>query len=64
MLKLRQTLGLTLLWVTHNPEQAKRIADRVVLLVNGRLEEEGTPAHLFRDGSTHLAATFAAGDLE
>ncbi|PID86658.1 MAG: phosphate ABC transporter ATP-binding protein [Chloroflexi bacterium] len=64
MLKLRQTLGLTLLWVTHNPEQAKRIADRVVLLVNGRLEDEGTPEHLFREGSQHLAATFAAGELE
>jgi len=64
MLKLRQTLGLTVLWVTHNPDQAKRVADRVVLLVNGRLEDEGTPEHLFREGSTHLAATFAAGDLE
>jgi putative ABC transport system ATP-binding protein len=64
MLKLRDTLGLTLLWVTHNPEQAKRIADRIVLLVNGRLEEEGTPEHLFREGSSHLAAIFAAGDLE
>ena len=57
-------MGLTLIWVTHNPDQAKRIADRVVLLVNGRLEDEGTPEHLFREGSTHLTATFAAGDLE
>ncbi|MBE2224822.1 MAG: phosphate ABC transporter ATP-binding protein [Anaerolineae bacterium] len=64
MLRLRQTLGLTLLWVTHNPDQARRVADRIVLLVNGRLEDEGTPEHLFREGSTHLAATFAAGDLE
>ena len=64
ILKLRQTLGLTVLWVTHNPDQAKRVADRVILLVNGRLEDEGTPEHLFREGSTHLAATFAAGELE
>ena len=64
ILKLRQTLGLTVLWVTHNPDQARRVADRVILLVNGRLEDEGTPEHLFREGSTHLAATFAAGELE
>jgi ABC-type phosphate transport system ATPase subunit len=50
--------------VTHNPDQAKRIADRVVLLVNGRLEDEGAPDHLFREDSEHLAAVFAAGELE
>lgn len=64
MLKLRQTLGLTMLWVTHNPDQAMRVADRIVLLVNGRLAEEGIPEHLFREGSTDLSAIFAAGDLE
>ena len=63
MLKLRQSLGLTVLWVTHDPEQARRVADRVYLLVNGRIEDEGTPDHLFRPGSQHLTAVFAAGEL-
>lgn len=64
MLKLRQTLGLTVLWVTHNPEQARRIADRIYLLVQGRVVDEGHPDHLFRPGSRHLAAVFAAGELD
>lgn len=64
MLKLRQTLGLTVLWVTHNPEQAQRIADRIYLLVQGRVVDEGDPDHLFRPGSRHLVAAFAAGELD
>ena len=64
MLKLRQTLGLTILWVTHNPEQARRIADRIYLLVQGRVVDEGRPDHLFHRGSSHLAAAFAAGELD
>lgn len=63
MLKLRQELGLTLLWVTHLPEQAQRIADRIYLLVDGRIEDEGAPEHLFGPGSKRLAAAFAAGEL-
>jgi putative ABC transport system ATP-binding protein len=64
MLKLRGELGLTLLWVTHQPEQAQRIADRIYLLVNGQVMDEGAPEHLFRPGSNRLAAAFAAGELD
>jgi ABC-type methionine transport system ATPase subunit len=64
MRKLRQTLGLPILWVTHNAEQARRIADRVYLLVQGRVVDQGHPDHLFRPGSRHLAADFAAGELD
>lgn len=63
LLKLRQTLGLTILWVTHDPEQARRVADRVYLLVKGRIADEGDPNHLLRPGSQHLTALFAAGEL-
>jgi ABC-type methionine transport system ATPase subunit len=62
MLKLRQELGLTLLWVTHHPEQAQRIADRIYLLVGGRVQDEGAPEQLFGPGSQRLAAAFAAGE--
>jgi putative ABC transport system ATP-binding protein len=62
--KLRDTLGLTVLWVTHDPEQARRVADRLYLLVDGRILEEGAPHHVLKPGSEHLAALFAAGDLE
>ena len=60
---LRTVLGLTVLWVSHDIQQAKRVADRVYLLVDGKIVDEGTPAHLFREGSAHLAAAFARGWL-
>lgn len=63
VLKLRQTLGLTVLWVTHNVDEARRVADRVYLLLDGQIADEGAPEHLLRPGSHHLTATFAAGEL-
>lgn len=64
MTKLRRTLGLSILWVTHNAAQAQRVADRIYLLVQGQVVDEGKPAHLFRPGSRHLAAAFAVGELD
>jgi len=63
VLRLRQTLDLTVLWVTHNMEEARRVADRVYLLMEGRVVDEGKPEHLLRPGSQHLTAAFAAGEL-
>lgn len=64
MLKLRQELGLTQLWVTHDPAQAERVADRIYLLDKGQVIEEGKPEHLLRPDSGHLTAAFAAGELD
>ncbi len=64
IMNLRKTLGLTVLWVTHRVEEAKIVADRIYLLLNGRIADEGTPAHVLRPGSEHLTAVFAAGKLE
>jgi ABC-type phosphate transport system ATPase subunit len=61
--ELRKQLGLTVLWVSHDVEQAKRVADRIYLLVDGRVVDEGVPEHLFRDDSEHLAMAFAKGWL-
>ena len=60
---LRSGLGLTVLWVSHDIQQAERVADRVYLLADGKIADEGTPEHLFREESEHLAAAFARGWL-
>lgn len=61
---LRTRLGLTVLWVSHDINQARRVADRIYLLVDGKIVDEGSPDHLFREDSEHLAAAFAKGWME
>ena len=39
--ELRERLGLTMIMVTHSKEQAREIADHVVMLREGRLEAQG-----------------------
>ena len=62
ILHLRDTLGLTVVWVSHSVEQVMRVADTMALLANGRLQEAGDPAHLLSSGH-HLSKDFAAGRM-
>lgn len=64
VIKLRASLGLTVLWVTHNADQARRIADWVYLLVDGAIVDQGDPAHVLDPDSSHLTAAFAAGKIQ
>jgi ABC-type histidine transport system ATPase subunit len=47
--------GMTMLVVTHEMAFARDVADWVVVMENGRLLEEGTPARIF--GAPRLART-------
>lgn len=62
MRNLRDQLGLTLVWVSHSAEQARRVADRLILLESGQITRSGRAADLLdRDnGDAHVLA-FAAG---
>ena len=44
--RLHQTLGLTTVYVTHDQEEALSLADRLVVLRSGRVDQIGTPAEL------------------
>jgi iron(III) transport system ATP-binding protein len=48
----------TCLIVTHDPEEAMRMADRIVLMRAGRLLEVGLPADLYRQPKSLFAARF------
>lgn len=61
---LRDTLGLTVVWVSHAIEQVGRTADTLVLLVDGKIIERGTPEHLLSGDHPHFTEDFAKGELE
>ena len=54
--RLHQTLGLTTVYVTHDQEEALSLADRLVVLRDGRVEQTGTPQELHeRPANRHVA---------
>jgi len=55
---LQRRLGLTMLYVTHDQTEAMSMADQVVLLDRGRIEQTGSPAELYERPATAFAARF------
>ncbi len=50
--------GIPAIYVTHDQEEAFAIADRLILLHEGRIEQEGTPAEVYRRPASAWAARF------
>jgi putative spermidine/putrescine transport system ATP-binding protein len=55
--RMHQSLGLTTVYVTHDQEEALALADRVVVLRDGRIEQAGTPEEVY----TYPSSTYIAG---
>src|SRR5207248_211812 len=55
---LQQRLGLTVVYVTHDQAEAMSMADQVVLLNKGRIEQAATPRAMYARPATTFAARF------
>jgi sn-glycerol 3-phosphate transport system ATP-binding protein len=55
---LQRQLGLTVVYVTHDQAEAMSMADQVVLLNRGRIEQAGAPRELYTRPATAFAARF------
>ncbi|MGA1275256.1 MAG: ABC transporter ATP-binding protein [Gemmobacter sp.] len=55
---IQRQVGTTFVHVTHDQEEAMAIADRIVVMNAGRIEDEGTPARIYRQPATLFAADF------
>ncbi|HEY8619275.1 MAG TPA: ABC transporter ATP-binding protein [Dermatophilaceae bacterium] len=56
--RLHQSLGLTTLYVTHDQEEALSMADRLVVLREGRVQQIGTPEDLHNNPANWRVADF------
>jgi multiple sugar transport system ATP-binding protein len=56
--RLHQELGRTMIYVTHDQIEAMTLADRIVLLRDGEIEQQGTPLDLFERPATRFVAGF------
>jgi len=56
--KLHQRLGRTSIYVTHDQTEAMTLADRIVVLNRGRVEQVGTPLELYENPANLFVAGF------
>jgi sn-glycerol 3-phosphate transport system ATP-binding protein len=55
---LQQRLGMTMVYVTHDQTEAMTMADRVVLMRDGHIEQTGPPHELYNRPATTFTARF------
>jgi putative spermidine/putrescine transport system ATP-binding protein len=55
---LQRRLGITAIYVTHDQAEAMALADRILVMKDGRIVEEGAPVALYRQPRTRFAAEF------
>ena len=56
--QLQRRLGVTMLMVTHDQEEALTMADRIVVMVHGRIAQEGSPFEIYNKPATPFVAAF------
>lgn len=59
---LQQKLGITMIFVTHDQEEAILLADRIAIMDKGRLVQLGSPMEILRSPATAFVASFMGID--
>jgi len=55
---LQRRLGMTVVYVTHDQTEAMSMADKVILMRDGKIEQEGTPGELYDRPASTFSARF------
>ena len=56
--ELQQRLKLTTIFVTHDQEEANTVCDRIAVFNEGRIQQVGTPMHLYEKPANLFVANF------
>ncbi len=66
---LQQAIGVTTIFVTHDQREALSMSDKILVMKNGRKQQEGTPESVYNAPANHFVAdflghsNFMAGDV-
>ena len=55
---LQQSLGLTVVYVTHDQSEALAISDRIIVMNNARIAQDGTPRELYEQPTDRFVVDF------
>jgi multiple sugar transport system ATP-binding protein len=56
--RLHQQVGITTLYVTHDQTEAMTLADQIVVLSQGRIQQIGTPQQIYQAPANRMVASF------
>ena len=56
--ELQLRLGLTVVYVTHDQQEAMAVSDRIIVMNAGRIEQQGSPRDLYERPATPFLARF------
>ena len=56
--RIQQALSITTIHVTHDQEEAMSIADRIAVMINGRIEQIGSPVEIYERPATQFVTDF------
>lgn len=58
LMALQRSLGMTFIYITHSQEEALTMSDRILLMRQGRIAQEGTPVEMFDRPNSEFVARF------
>ena len=56
--KIQKQFGVTMIIVTHDQEDAFKLADRVIVINEGHIEQVGTPEELYKESKNNFISNF------
>ncbi|RDV02251.1 ABC transporter ATP-binding protein [Undibacter mobilis] len=56
--RIHRQLGVTILYVTHDQEEALSMSDRIAIMAHGRIQQVGTPSEIYLSPSNRFVAGF------
>jgi len=56
--QLQRKLGITFIFVTHDQEEALSMSDRIIVMKEGKIEQDGTPKEIYEEPKNLFVASF------